>query len=253
MVAMTPPPPHTHTLSLLLPSPRPHGSENSRRCFCLPPPAPRGRRLVCRAVMSKRKLNKLVTEAHVNGWDDPRMLTLAGLRRRGYTPEVRCTAGPAGGGGSGGGANAQVGGRAGQRGTAPRAVSSPLVHQAAPAGHRAERPLPSPHCTPPPHDLPPSAGHQQLLPRGRHHAQRQRGGLPQAGAPRTHPPGRHLATQPGGAAAAAGRDHQLVRGWWVGHAGGGGLSPLGMGCRWRSPAGGRVGFGRGGGGEGVTD
>ena len=45
------------------------------------------RRNINYTVTSKRKLLQLVTEKHVKGWDDPRMPTISGLRRRGYTPK----------------------------------------------------------------------------------------------------------------------------------------------------------------------
>ncbi|WP_077036644.1 glutamine--tRNA ligase/YqeY domain fusion protein [Pelomonas sp. KK5] len=46
-----------------------------------------GRMNLSYVVTSKRKLRQLVEEKHVSGWDDPRMPTLVGMRRRGYTPE----------------------------------------------------------------------------------------------------------------------------------------------------------------------
>jgi glutaminyl-tRNA synthetase len=54
---------------------------------CHPPQIEFARLNLSYTVMSKRMLRRLVEEEHVRGWDDPRMPTLSGLRRRGYTPE----------------------------------------------------------------------------------------------------------------------------------------------------------------------
>jgi len=59
--------------ALEVPEPRPHQYEFARLNLTY-------------TVMSKRKLIQLVNEKLVNGWDDPRMLTISGLRRRGVTP-----------------------------------------------------------------------------------------------------------------------------------------------------------------------
>jgi glutaminyl-tRNA synthetase len=72
--------------------------ENNRAVYnwlvdhLIPPPQPRqyefARLELDYTVMSKRKLLQLVTEGYVSGWDDPRMPTLSGMRRRGVTPEA---------------------------------------------------------------------------------------------------------------------------------------------------------------------
>jgi glutaminyl-tRNA synthetase len=66
----------THALDHLRPNP-----------FGLPHQHEFARLNLTYVITSKRRLRQLVTEQHVEGWDDPRMPTLVGMRRRGYTPE----------------------------------------------------------------------------------------------------------------------------------------------------------------------
>lgn len=61
---------------------------NALKVKCHPRQIEFARLNLSHTVLSKRKLNELVEEGYVTGWDDPRMPTLAGLRRRGYTPEA---------------------------------------------------------------------------------------------------------------------------------------------------------------------
>lgn len=61
--------------------------ESTPNPFALPHQYEFARLNLTYVITSKRKLLQLVTEGHVEGWDDPRMPTLIGMRRRGYTPE----------------------------------------------------------------------------------------------------------------------------------------------------------------------
>jgi len=64
------------------------GSGPWGRRICHPQQIEFARLILTHTVMSKRKLLELVRERHVRGWDDPRMPTVSGMRRRGYTPEA---------------------------------------------------------------------------------------------------------------------------------------------------------------------
>src|SRR5262249_61533016 len=80
--------PNSHSTHKLTTPPPPHDWYTHATATTAPQQIGFARLNLTYTVLSKRRLIQLVTEKHVNGWDDPRMPTISGVRRRGYTPEA---------------------------------------------------------------------------------------------------------------------------------------------------------------------